>query len=69
MIDRILNYEHGNLDLEETLQLFADLVKTGHAWTLQGSYGRTAHDLIESGLITEDGEVNYERLDELADAA
>lgn len=50
-IDRIIAYEQGELDEDETIELFAALVETGVAWQLQGSYGRTAMALIEAGLI------------------
>ncbi|WJN63318.1 hypothetical protein [Streptomyces phage phiScoe54] len=53
----LISYEEGALDDAETLELFGKLVKTGMAWTLQGHYGRTAKDMIESGYLTEDGEV------------
>ena len=52
LISRIIDYEDGHLDHEETVLLFQDLVDTGLAWTLQGHYGRTAHRLITAGVIT-----------------
>ena len=53
--DQIIDYECGNIDEAGTLQLFAKLIESGTAWTLQGSYGRTAKSLIEAGYISEDG--------------
>ena len=65
MVDAIIRYETGNLNLEETVQMFAYLIKTGTVWRLQGSYGRAAHQLIVDGVISRDGEINEERLEEL----
>ena len=45
-------FESGELDREETIELFQHLIKTGLAWKLQGSYGRTAQALIQAGEIT-----------------
>lgn len=50
---RILAFEQGSLEDEQVLDLFQELVTTGLAWQLQGSYGRTAAALIEAGLIVE----------------
>jgi len=47
----IIDYEMGTLGEKEILELFQNLVNTGMAWTLQGSYGRTATALIEAELI------------------
>ena len=49
MIDRIIAYENGELDDDETIALFQALIDSGLAWTLQGHYGRTAAALIEAG--------------------
>ena len=50
-IDKIIAYEQGELDEEETLELFQALVDNGMARTLQGSYGREAARLLNAGLI------------------
>jgi len=42
---------------EDQLEAWAYLIKTGEVWSLQGWYGRTARDLINSGKISEKGEV------------
>ena len=36
---------------EEVIEAWQHLVDTGLAWQLQGSFGRTAEDLIEQGII------------------
>lgn len=48
---RIIEFETGESTQEEILELFQYLVDTGLAWSLQGSYGRTAQALIEAGHI------------------
>ena len=56
-IDQIILFEQGELDDNQTLELFAQLVKTGNAWTLQGSYGRVAMALINAGYLDKEGNV------------
>ncbi|MFG2923912.1 hypothetical protein ACGFYA_20715 [Streptomyces sp. NPDC048305] len=53
----LMSFEGGELDQRETLELFATLVKSGLAWTLQGNYGRAANELIHAGYLTRDGRV------------
>lgn len=50
MIDGIIEYENGELDEQETIELFQRLIDNGMAWQLQGHYGRTAAALIEAGV-------------------
>ena len=61
----IIDYEQGGLGDYETTVLFADLIKTGLAWQLQGSYGRTAQRFIESGVINRRGEIDWDAYDTL----
>ena len=53
VLTEIMAYEDGEMmgDEDRIVALFQHLVTTGMAWTLQGSYGRTARDLIDAGLV------------------
>jgi hypothetical protein len=51
MVDKIIAYEQGEMDEDDTVVFFQELVNTGLAWTLQGHYGRMAKQLIESGHV------------------
>jgi hypothetical protein len=51
-IDQIIAYEQGYLTDEESIELFQNLINSGLAYQLQGSYGRTADALIDSGYCT-----------------
>lgn len=53
----IVAYEQGDLSNEDTLDLFGELISSGLAWQLQGSYGRAAARFIEAGLIDAHGTV------------
>lgn len=48
----IIAFESGELDQDGVIELFQNLVDSGLAWSLQGSYGRTAQALIQAGLVT-----------------
>jgi hypothetical protein len=45
-----MDYEAGTLNKDEIIAGFQELIKSGLAWELQGSYGRMATSLIEQGL-------------------
>ena len=51
VLDKIMDYEAGHLSNEEIISLFQELVDSGLAGQLQGSYGRTAATLIKRGLV------------------
>ncbi len=48
---RIIEFETGEATEEQVIELFQYLVDTGLAWSLQGTYGRTAEALLEAGVI------------------
>lgn len=51
LTSRIIEFETGEANEEQVIELFQYLVDTGLAWSLQGSYGRTAEALISAGLV------------------
>jgi hypothetical protein len=51
VVGKIISYESGELSNDEIYELFQELVDSGMAWKLQGSYGRVAQGLIELGII------------------
>ena len=50
-ISKMIAFEQGELNEEDTIQLFQELVDSGLVWKLQGFYGRTAMELIGRGLV------------------
>jgi len=64
-VKEIMAYEQGELNGTQMVELFAELIKDGTAWTLQGVYGRTAEQLIERGVLTRHGDIDYDLLDDI----
>ena len=57
-VGAMMAFEDGSMkDHHELLRLFSYLIKTGMAWTLQGSYGRAAKALIDQGAIARNGDI------------
>tara|TARA_Y100000593_G_scaffold2242_1_gene4467 strand:- start:36601 stop:36771 length:171 start_codon:yes stop_codon:yes gene_type:complete len=52
LTESMIAYEQGELDDQQTIQLFQELLDSGIVWDLQGHYGRLAYQLIEAGLIS-----------------
>lgn len=50
-VDKIIAFEQGDLDREQIIALFQELLDSGLVFKLQGSYGRMATQLLEYGLI------------------
>lgn len=57
LVGQIIAYEDGSLSDKDAIELFSHLIKNGQAWTLQGSYGRTASRLIEEGILDKQGNI------------
>jgi hypothetical protein len=57
VVGMIMDFESGSLDDKNILVLFAELIKSKMAYSLQGSYGRTATELISQGYISENGTI------------
>lgn len=64
LMQRVVQYESEANSLEWIVQLFADLIATGLAWQLQGRYGREAKAMIDEGIITVQGDVNWDYYEE-----
>ena len=49
LVDKIMDFESGEMNDQEVIEFFQELIDTGQAWSLQGRYGRAAQALIEEG--------------------
>ena len=57
LVGYIMDYEAGSLRGDKVLELFANLIKSGKAWSLRGSYGRMASNLIDRGYLNAQGDI------------
>ena len=57
IVSMIDAYENGDTNLEQEIFLYAELVRTGKAWTLKGHYCRVAKEMIDLEFISKDGRV------------
>ena len=57
LLSQILDYEAGEMDEDEEILFFQELINSGLCWQLQGSYGRTAQGMIKAGLCNHSGEL------------
>lgn len=59
--------EGADATLEEQIQAWSYLIKTGLAWQLQGWYGRTAQHLIRMEIIDAKGNISWDDVYEYID--
>jgi len=57
-VDQIMKYEDGEMDNAEAIEFFQEMINDGTVWKLQGSYGRTAINLIKRGICTSPKMIN-----------
>ena len=50
-VSQIMAYENGEMEEPEMIAFFQFLLDSGMIYSLQGSYQRTAQQLIDAGLI------------------
>ncbi len=50
-VSQIMAYENGEMEQPEMIAFFQFLLDSGMIYSLQGSYQRTAQQLIDAGLI------------------
>lgn len=69
VLSQLIKWEMGELDDTEMLEAFAGGIRTGDVWQLQGYFGRHAARLIEGGLITDKGRINWHVVHQVAGSA
>lgn len=50
LVAKIIAYEDGTMPEDEVVPFFQEIIDNGMVWGFHGFYGRTAMDLIESGV-------------------
>jgi hypothetical protein len=48
--NKVIAYESGEMTADEIIEFYQELIDTGMAWKLQGSYGRMASALLKAGV-------------------
>ena len=64
VVNEIIEYENGNPKTSQVLELFSKLIKSGSCWILKGSYGRTAKEFIDGGIISKEGVINWDAVED-----
>ena len=49
LVDKIISFETGEMSEDDIIIFFQELIDSEKAWSLQGSYGRLAKELIVLG--------------------
>jgi len=57
IVDFIMDYEGGDMSDDDIVKGFSKLMKQGLHTKLQGSYGRAARDLVQSGYLDTKGNI------------
>jgi len=57
VVGKIMALESGEMEASEVVDFVAELIKSGLAWSLQGSYGRMASGMINAGYVSAQGVV------------
>lgn len=65
---QIIRYEAGKMTDVEVVALFAEFIRTGIVWQLQGHYGAQARALHDAGIIDTDGNIDQEAFDDALDS-
>lgn len=57
----VSEYESGEMSYKKMVKMFQRMINDGSVWKFQGSYGRQAMDLIESGdcILGKQGHHDY----------
>ena len=55
--DKIMSFESGELEPNQIVALFSELIKKNMAYSLQGNYEITTNALIKNGFLNDSGEI------------
>lgn len=56
-LDQIMEYEFGELNDKEIIEMFSEMIQDGTVWQLQGSYRSTAATFIFNEILDEQGNI------------
>ncbi len=51
LLGKMMAWEDGSLDCDDVVPFFQRIVDSGLVWKLQGTYGRTAQNMLDAGMI------------------